>query len=117
MKFERASQPLLHRRQFLHRAARHALTGLSIVAVADLIGVVGYHVLGGLGWIDSFLNASMILGGMGPVDRLDTSAAKLFAAVYALFSGLVFIAVVALVLGPWMHRLLHKFHLEGRERK
>jgi len=71
-------------------------------------------VLGGLGWVDAFLNASMILGGMGPVDRMTTTGAKIFAACYALFSGLVLIAVMGVVLAPWLHRMLHAFHVEGR---
>jgi hypothetical protein len=76
--------------------------------------VAGYRVLGGLGWVDAFLNASMILGGMGPVDRMTTAGAKIFAACYALFSGLVLIAVMGIVLAPWLHRMLHAFHVEGR---
>jgi hypothetical protein len=86
--------------------------GALIVIVAVAFGTAGYHALARLPWIDAFLNASMILSGMGPVDRLNTSGAKLFAAVYALFSGLVFIAVMGIVLGPWVHRLFHWFHLE-----
>jgi hypothetical protein len=76
--------------------------------------VAGYRVLGGLGWVDAFLNASMILGGMGPVDRMTTAGAKIIAACYALFSGLVLIAVMGVVLAPWLHRMLHAFHVEGR---
>ena len=112
--YERSSQALLHRRAFLRRAARHALAGFGVVILVDGIGTIGYHLLAPLPWVDSFLNASMILGGMGPVDKLDKTAAKLFASFYALFSGLVFIAVLALILGPWLHRLLHTFHLEGK---
>jgi hypothetical protein len=112
--YERSTEPLLHWRAFVRRAVRHALAGFALVAGVDTVGTLGYHALGGLPWIDAFLNASMILGGMGPVDRLDRTAAKLFAAVYALFSGLVFIAIMAVVLGPWVHRLIHKVHLQGR---
>ena len=83
-----------------------------IVGCAVGIGTVGYHTSGRLPWIDSFLNASMILSGMGPVDRMETSGAKLFAAFYALFSGLVFIGVSGLIAAPWIHRLLHWVHLE-----
>jgi len=96
----------------MRRAAAHvALAGL-IVAGAVTLGTVGYVVWGRLGWLDAFLNASMILGGMGPVDRMETPAAKLFAALYALFSGLVFVGLVGVVLAPWVHRLLHWTHLE-----
>lgn len=110
--YEHRSEPLLHFRAFIRRALRHFLAGLALVACVDGIGTVGYHALGRLPWIDAFLNASMILGGMGPVDHLNTASAKMFASFYALFSGLVFIAVMAVVLGPWAHRLLHKVHLE-----
>jgi hypothetical protein len=115
--YEHHSQPLLSTREFAHRALGHALVGLALVAATDGLGTLGYHVLGGLPWIDAFLNASMILGGMGPVDLLHSTSAKLFASVYALFSGLVFIALMAVILGPWVHRLLHKVHLEGRQSK
>ena len=73
--------------------------------------MIGYHFLGRLPWVDAFLNASMILGGMGPVDRLDSTAAKIFAGLYALFSGLVFIFIMGVVLAPWAHRFLHTMHL------
>ena len=112
--YEHSTEPLLHWRAFIQRALRHALGALALVATADAVGTVGYHVLGGLAWIDAFLNASMILGGMGPVDRLDGEFAKLFAAFYALFSGLLFIAIMAVVLSPWVHRLIHKVHLDKR---
>ena len=97
---------------FLRRAGKHVAWGLVAVIVVDAIGTMGYHWLGRLPWIDAFLNASMILGGMGPVDRMDTTGAKLFAAVYALFSGLVFVALMGLVLAPWLHRMLHVMHAE-----
>lgn len=79
------------------------------------VGVLGYHYLGGLGWVDSLLNASMILGGMGPVDILQSRAAKLFASFYALFSGIVFLGVASIVLAPIAHRILHFLHLEEME--
>src|SRR5204862_7801075 len=75
--------------------------------------LVGDHYIGGLSWIDSLLNASMILGGMGPVDLLHSDAAKLFASGYALFSGLAFVGIAGLMIGPFVHRLLHRFHIEG----
>lgn len=76
------------------------------------IGVLGYHYLGGLDWIDALLNASMILTGMGPVNTLTTVAAKLFASAYAIFSGVIFITIMALVLAPIFHRFLHAFHVD-----
>jgi hypothetical protein len=110
--FEHRTRPLLNRRAFLRRAGRHLVWAGAIVACSVSAGTLGYHVFGRLVWIDAFLNASMILGGMGPVDRMETSPAKLFAAVYALFSGLVFIGIMGVVLAPWLHRLIHRFHLE-----
>lgn len=80
--------------------------------VALFIGIAGYHWIAGLKWIDALLDASMILGGMGPVTPLTTNAAKVFASAYALFSGLVFIAVMGIVLSPIVHRVLHKFHVD-----
>jgi hypothetical protein len=97
---------------FLLRAARHVAWGFVAVVAADAIGTIGYHWLGSLRWIDAFLNASMILGGMGPVDRMETGVAKLFAALYALFSGLVFVGLMGLVLAPWFHRMIHVVHAE-----
>lgn len=94
------------------RAGGHALAAFGLVAVAVALGTSGYRMFARLPWIDAFLNASMILSGMGPVDRLPTSGAKLFAALYALFSGLVFVAVMGITLGPWVHRLFHWVHLE-----
>jgi hypothetical protein len=99
---------------FIRRAWRHLFWGVVIVLVAVGLGTMGYHLAGGLGWLDSFLNASMILSGMGPVDHMDTSAGKIFAAIYALFSGVVFIGVMGIVLAPWVHRLMHVTHLDDK---
>jgi hypothetical protein len=112
--YERRNRPLLSRAKFARRVARHLALALAVVGIALGIGVVGYHFLGELGWIDSLLNASMILGGMGPVDPLHSSAAKVFASCYALFSGLAFIGIASLIVAPFAHRLLHRFHIEGR---
>jgi hypothetical protein len=88
--------------------------GLSavVVGIALGIGVLGYHYLGGLPWIDALVNASMILGGMGPVDPITNQAGKLFASAYALFSGLLFIGAASLVLTPFVHRIMHQLHIE-----
>jgi hypothetical protein len=110
--YEQHTRQILAWPAFLRRAARHLAWGVLAIAVADGSGTVGYHVLGKVPWIDAFLNASMILGGMGPVDRMETRGAKLFSAFYALFSGLFFIAVMGLVLAPWIHRMLHVMHAE-----
>lgn len=112
--YERRSHPLLSRAKFARRVARHLLLALIAVGIALAIGVLGYHFIGGLGWVDSILNASMILGGMGPVDPLHSVSAKLFASFYALFSGLAFIGVASLMVAPFAHRFLHRFHLEEK---
>ena len=113
--YETRKQRLLAWPAFLARAIRHLGWAVLILLGAVGAGVAGYRTVGGLGWIDAFLNASMILSGMGPVDRMSTSAAKLFAALYALFSGLVFVAVTGVMVAPWVHRLFHWIHVDDRE--
>jgi len=115
--FEHKSEPLLPRRVFLSRLATSAAIGMAIVAVSLLIGMVGYHGLERLSWLDSFLNASMLLGGMGPTDPIRTPAGKLFAGLYALYCGLAVLAVAGLIFAPVFHRFLHRFHLEGERRQ
>lgn len=113
--FEKRHEKLAHLSVFIWRmVASVGMAGL-LIATALAIGIIGYHQLAELGWVDSFLEASMILGGMGPVNPLTTTGAKLFAACYALFSGLMFIAVMGIVLAPVTHRLLHKFHLDDQD--
>jgi len=110
--YEHHTETLLPLREFILRVVRQIIIATGVVAVALAIGAAGYHGLAGLPWVDSILNAAMILGGMGPVDLLRSDAAKLFAAAYALFSGIVFIGVAGLILAPLFHRVLHRFHLE-----
>lgn len=110
--YEHRKHRLLSPADFRTRVMWHLVLALFVIAAALGIGVLGYHVLGELNWIDSLLNASMILGGMGPVDPLHSPAAKLFASSYALFSGLAFIGIASLIIAPFAHRLLHRFHLE-----
>lgn len=110
--YETRRQSLLPRVKFALRVAWHVGFAVIAAALALFIGVLGYRYLGGLGWVDSLLNASMILGGMGPVDLLKTDAAKIFASCYALFSGLVFIGVLGVLLAPFIHRLMHAFHID-----
>jgi len=111
--YEHHSKPLLPIRQFVYRFIRHALLALAVISVALGIGIIGYHRFNGLSWIDSFLNASMILGGMGPVNELYSPAAKLFAGFYALFAGLVFIVFAGILILPFAHRFLHIIHLDS----
>ena len=110
--YEHRNRPLLSRLEFAHRVAHHLGLALLLLATGLGVGILGYHTLAGLSWVDSLLNASMILGGMGPVDPLCSSAAKIFASFYALFSGLAFIGVASLIIAPFAHRLLHRFHLD-----
>ena len=109
--YERRHEPLLPFRRFVIRQLKHTAAALGLVAVSLAIGMAGYHFLDELGWIDSFVNASMLLGGMGPVDPLKTNAAKLFAGCYALFSGLVFPVSAGVLFAPIVHRVFHHFHL------
>ena len=113
--FERRHSPLLERTHFARRQL--AFTGISvgIVAGALALGTAGYHGMGGLPWVDALLNAAMILTGMGPVDRMQSTGGKLFAATYALFSGLAFVTTVAVLFAPLVHRFFHHFHLELEE--
>ena len=109
--YEHRHEPLLTRAQFVRRVLSHFAIGSAAIAVALAIGVCGYHWIAGFNWVDSFLNASMILGGMGPVGELPTDASKIFAGVYALFAGLFFIAMLGLLLAPFLHRLAHRLHI------
>jgi len=109
--FEHKSQPLLARAAFMARLARSAAVGAFLVLISLSMGMLGYHAIEGLAWIDAFLNAAMLLGGMGPVNSLLTFGGKLFAGLYALYCGLVVIVVAGVLLAPVVHRALHKFHL------
>ena len=111
-RFEHRRQPLASRRVFMQRMVRYLAVSFAIVLVSLAIGVLGYHLTEGLSWIDSLLNASMILGGMGPVDPIHTVAGKLFASFYALFAGMVLLVAVGVLIAPAFHRFLHRFHLE-----
>lgn len=110
--FEHRSKPLLPRRQFYTRLARSAGVALLVVASALGIGMAGYHAFEPMSWVDAFVNAAMILSGMGPVSSLQTNGGKIFAGCYALFSGLAFITSLGIIFAPVYHRFLHKFHLE-----
>jgi hypothetical protein len=108
----RRHAPLPPRAHFLRRFARSAAAAGGLVAGSLALGVLGYHLLGGLSWLDALVNASMILTGMGPVNEIATVAGKLFASFYALFSGVAFLTIVAVLLAPAVHRFLHRFHLD-----
>ncbi len=109
--YEHRRQPLASRKVFIQRLARNAGIAAGIILISLAIGVLGYHFLEGLTWIDSLLNASMILGGMGPLDTLHTAAGKLFASFYALYSGFILLIAVGVLAAPIIHRFMHYFHL------
>jgi len=113
--YEHRGAPLAPRGVFLRRVAKHFLMFLVGVIAALLIGVFGYRITEGMSWIDAYLNAAMILGGMGPVGELHTSAGKIFAGTYAIFAGVIFLVMVGVVLAPVAHRVLHRLHLESGE--
>jgi hypothetical protein len=97
----------------LGRLARSVCLGLLLILMALLIGMCGYHFLESMTWVDAFLNASMILSGMGPVQTLQTTSGKMFAGFYALFSGLFFIAIVGVIAAPVLQHFLRRIHLEA----
>lgn len=111
-RYERKHEKLASFSVFASRLAAAVGVAVCVIAVVLFIGVAGYHWLAGFAWIDSLLEASMILGGMGPVNPLKTDGAKIFASGYALFSGLMFIGIMGIVLTPVVHRVMHKFHVD-----
>lgn len=115
--FEHRRQPLATAARFSSRVARNGLWALGIIAAALAIGMAGYMGLEGMGVVDAFANAAMILSGMGPLTALTTDAGKIFAGLYAIFSGLLIFGVAGLVLAPVFHRLLHRFHVEETVRE
>jgi len=113
--YERRHDQLAPRSVFVKRIVASLAVALGLICVALLIGIAGYHLLAGFNWIDSLLEASMILGGMGPIKELPTDAAKVFASIYALFSGLLLIAMMGIILAPVIHRVMHKFHVDEKD--
>ncbi len=115
--FEHRHEKLLPRRLFLRRLARYALISLGIILVSLVFGMIGYRVIEGFSWVDSFLNAAMLMGGMGPVGVLHTDAGKVFAGIYALYCGFVVLVAIGIFAAPIFHRFLHHFHLESEHRQ
>lgn len=115
--YEHRSSPLIARRLFWRRMATHVGAAFIIMTLSLVVGTLGYHLLGRLAWVDAFENASMILGGMGPVGTIANTPGKLFASFYALYSGVVFLFAAGLLVAPVFHRMLHHFHLESGRRK
>ncbi|HYL01881.1 MAG TPA: hypothetical protein VEU54_00535 [Steroidobacteraceae bacterium] len=114
--YEHRRAPLLPPRRFLARLLRHFAFAAVLLAVSLWIGMLGYEHYEHLAWRDAFLNASMLLGGMGPVNNPLTPAGKLFAGCYALYAGLVFIVTAGIMLAPVLHRMLHLFHCDEPDR-
>jgi hypothetical protein len=112
-----AKAPLHRRRPFYHRFLLALGLSSALIGFSLGLGVLGYHFIAGLGWVDALLNGSMILAGMGPVNSLNTDGAKVFASAYALFSGLVFIGATGILLAPIFHLVLHRFHIENKDLK
>jgi len=110
--FEHHSEPLATQAEFARRMLRFGIVAGGIILFSLGIGILGYHYFETLSWLDSLLNASMILGGMGPVNPLQTDAGKLFASFYALYSGIVLLASVGVLATPIFHRFMHRFHIE-----
>lgn len=110
--FEHKKQPLLSPGAFYRRSLWHVLISFVILLICLVIGISGYHFIAHAGWLDSFHNACMILSGMGPVIQIDNSAGKWFSSIYALFSGIIFIANIGVILAPAAHRIFHILHLE-----
>ncbi len=108
--YESRKQPPLPWAKFLQRLLRHSAVALALLVVSLGIGMLGYVFFEHLSWIDAFLNSAMLLGGMGPVNPPQTAAGKLFAGLYALYAGLVFIVTAALLFTPILHRIFHRLH-------
>ncbi len=112
LRFERRDKPVASHAVFLGRLARNAMFALGMIGVALAVGMAGYHATEDMAWLDAFLNASMLLGGMGPVNLLHTDAGKLFAGAYALFCGLLIMIATGVILAPILHRVLHALHAD-----
>lgn len=115
--YEHRSHSLLPKRRFLQRLGHHAAVAIGLIVASLAVGTVGYHLFGGQAWIDAFLNSAMLLGGMGPIGEIRSDGGKIFAAFFALYAGLLLIAVTTIILAPVLHRILHRVHLEDPNEK
>jgi hypothetical protein len=113
VRFEKRHESLLPRSKFFLRLVKFALLSVGLILVSLIVGIIGYRFSEGMSWVDAFLNAAMLMGGMGQVTVLHSDAGKVFAGVYALYCGFILIISVAVFLAPIFHRFLHHFHLEG----
>ena len=110
--YEPKKHPPIPARHFIKRVLRHSLAAVALLLLSLALGMAGYTYFEGLPWRDAFLNSAMLMGGMGPVDPLRTDGGKVFAGLYALYAGLVFLVASGLVFAPIVHRVLHRFHWE-----
>jgi len=117
MKYEKFSDAVAPRNVWLGRVGRSFALAVTLLGISLFIGIAGYHWLGQLPWVDAILEASMILGGMGPVATMKSDTVKLFAAAYALFSGFILLSSFGIFTAPWLHRLMHYFHSEEEPKK
>jgi hypothetical protein len=115
--FEHLSQPVAPLHHYLRRQMRSLGVGLMFIAVGLYIGMLGYHYIVGMSWVDAYENAAMILSGMGPVATPSTFAGKVFAGSYALFSGIAVLAIAGVIAAPLVHRFLHRLHADPGDRK
>ncbi len=117
LSYEHRHDQLAPRSVFIKRVIAALAVALALILVALTIGISGYHFIAEFNWVDSLLEASMILGGMGPIKELPSDSAKVFASIYALFSGIIFIGVMGIILAPVVHRIMHKFHVDEKDVK
>ena len=115
--YEHKSQPLLRWPVFLKRLAASFVLGMSLILASLFCGMAGYHYFENLPWLDAFLNAAMILSGMGPLAQPATEGGKLFAGIYALYSGLAVVMIAGITFAPVVHRFLHKLHADDSDSK
>ena len=115
--YEHRNQRPIARRHFVRRLVNHTFAAVALIAGSLIAGMIGYHVFEGLSWLDAFLNAAMLLGGMGPVDAPRTDGGKFFAGMYALYAGLVVLIAAGFMFAPVFHRMVHRFHWEEQEKK
>ena len=116
-RFESKNEPLAHPHRFALRMARSAAWGLAFIFISLFLGMLGYHFAENMPWLDAFLNAAMLLSGMGPISAPQTVGGKLFAGVYALYSGFAVLVGAAIIFAPIVHRALHRFHLDEQDSK
>ena len=115
--YEKRKHPLASKKTYIQRLSKSFILASVFMLVSLLLGVTGYHYIGHLTWIDSLVNASMILGGMGPVDVIKNDTGKVFTSFYALYSGVSFLTAFSILIAPALHRLLHKFHLDRDDKE